>query len=324
MDHDSDSPVIHMNAICVRFGVFVDIEKLKLELSSTVSTYDRVKIATQWILENSDKVVDSDNPMKSDDIVDLIYNKYELMIGLQPKSFKAYLSRVATGADTAITSAGRGKGGGYYLVDMALEEREVEGTPVQIEESTPTESGKLGNVQREKLLYPALTQWLLGQGYGAQDTSAMKSLGKWGNPDITGLKVNEHLGTINLEIATIEAKISLSDWERFFFEAVSHRRFASRAYFAYAHPVSQQNKMPVDMRYYSELYGVGVLSITMSDEEFDDLLKGRSPSIDIDSSDVVEVLSAPRFVVPIEYQRVFCEALAVKDLQGLMRWGAQE
>lgn len=36
-----------------------------------------------------------------------------------------------------------------------------------------------------------------------------------------------------MEIATVEVKPTLANWERQFFEAVSHRRFANRSYFAF-------------------------------------------------------------------------------------------
>mgnify|MGYP006974890755 CR=1 FL=1 len=52
--------------------------------------------------------------------------------------------------------------------------------------------------------------------------------------DVVGLKVSEGLlGQRDLEVATIEAKLTRKSWKQVFFEAVSHKRFSHRAYFAF-------------------------------------------------------------------------------------------
>jgi len=40
-----------------------------------------------------------------------------------------------------------------------------------------------------------------------------------------------------------------------------------------------------------------------------------------DVNDVVEVWSARSSVVPMSQQRTFCEALEIRDIQGLMQFG---
>lgn len=127
---------------------------------------------------------------------------------------------------------------------------------------------------------------------------------------------------VDIEICTIEAKKDFQDWERHFFEAVSHRRYANRAYFAFPLPESSQNKLPDDLRYYSELYNVGVLTLIFSDEDYSKYLDGQPVDApDAYVNDVVEVLANRSTPVPMVYQRRFCEALEIRDIQTLLAWG---
>jgi hypothetical protein len=193
----------------------------------------------------------------------------------------------------------------------------------QVAEQTAEEVGGPEDPKshQESAMYPILVDWLVGNGYRARKTAAMRTLGRWSNPDVTGVKVSEHLGRIEIEIATIEAKRSLYDWERAFFEAVAHRRFANRAFFAFPLPESSLGKIPPEMRYYSELYDVGVLTVVMTDDCFQKYSDGEGATPDeMMAADVIEVLSARRTVIPIDQQRRFCEAVEITDLATLMTW----
>jgi hypothetical protein len=58
----------------------------------------------------------------------------------------------------------------------------------------------------------------------------------WRNPDVTGIHVVDgFLAQKSLEIATVEAKLSSDGWCCYFFEAVTHKRFAHQTYFVFAH-----------------------------------------------------------------------------------------
>ena len=221
------------------------------------------------------------------------------------------------------TSTGRRRGGGYFLsaTSKALAE----------EAETPAPQPPAEERSKEKWLYPALLSWMLGRDYRAKDTSSLRSrdLGKWGNPDVTGIAVNEHFARLEIEVATIEAKVGFDAWEIDFFQAVSQRRFANRAYFAFALPREAAEKLPTELRYYSELFSVGVLVVELEDDLYGRLTTGtlseedkkylRSPNDD----PVREVLSAPLHYVPTSHQRRFCEALAIRDVKDLMQWGLE-
>jgi hypothetical protein len=49
---------------------------------------------------------------------------------------------------------------------------------------------------------------------------------------------------MEINVVTIEAKLGFESWEVDFFQAVSQRRFANRAYFAFALPESLADKLP--------------------------------------------------------------------------------
>jgi len=71
---------------------------------------------------------------------------------------------------------------------------------------------------REARVYRPLATWLRSRGFLAKVTADGKKGGVWGNPDVTGIKVVEGLlGQKVLEVSTIEAKLSSSDWKRVFF-----------------------------------------------------------------------------------------------------------
>jgi hypothetical protein len=230
-------------------------------------------------------------------------------------TFGSYLSDEAKDSASAIVSTGKGRGGGYYLSALAAQVAKDEAKPTT-EEPSPTNQG-------EQALYPVLREWFTAREYQSRVTASMRALGKWSNPDIVALSATEHLGRLEVEIATIEAKVNLAQWEYWFFEAVSHRRFANRAYFAFPLPESLAEKLPKELRYMCELYRVGALVLIIPDSEYGKLQAGSlTEELTLETVGVQEVYSAPWNLVPLEYQRRFCEALEIKDLAGLFTWGS--
>lgn len=140
------------------------------------------------------------------------------------------------------------------------------------------ESTKRKREEKERNLYPCLVEWLKEKKYLAKDTSALRNGEKWGNPDITGLKViNSIIGNDRIEICTIEAKPDLRDWRQYIFEAISHKRFANRTYFAFAvgaeKPEEGLIKDREAMRQYAEKYKIGIIAIFMETDDYRNLSK---------------------------------------------------
>jgi hypothetical protein len=292
-----------------------ELTTLQTELAK-LEALDQVKHAAEFALKSHGALSDG-KAMNAEALASYIYDTLSLSLSIARTSFFPYLSNVAHRAKSAIVSKGRGRNGGYYLSSLAEKQvAEQSELPQAADESEDKKS------DRESALYPILVDWLVGSGFRARETSAMRALGRWSNPDVTGVKVSEHLGRMDIEIATIEAKRSLIDWERAFFEAVAHRRFANRAYFAFPLPESSFGKIPPEMRYYSELYDVGVLTVVMPDKSFKEYSEGTGATQDeMMAAEVFEVLSARRSATPMEQQRRFCEAVQITDLATLMTWG---
>lgn len=156
-------------------------------------------------------------------------------------------------------------------------------------------------------MYPVLRDWLVARQFRAKDTSGSKSGGAWGNPDVSGIRIAEgFLGRRDLELATIEAKVSLSQWRYWIFEAISHKRFAHRAYFAFAFGSDEPglDRLPdVDgLRKYAERYRVGILVVFMTKESFTRLVSDKTDDLKLDTAEVrvEELWPALRDEVPAE------------------------
>ena len=276
-----------------------------------------VAAAAEWALR--EKGATANSPMTASEIFEVV-DLFDPPISAG--TFSTYLSPISKQLESPITSMGRGRSGGYFLSER------TETLAEEAEDTSATDD--VQDWGKEKYLYPSLVAWLSGEGYQAKDTSAVrnKQLGKWGNPDVTGFVVEEHLSQVEIASVTIEAKLGVSSWETDFFQAVSQRRCANRAYFAFALPEESSNKFPRDLRYYSERFSVGVLVIIINDEIYDRLNSGtlteqdRTELLRSDGSNVSEVLSAPSTVVPLLYQRRLCQAVGIDSLQQLMRWGS--
>lgn len=292
------------------------------------STYEKVKLACQHLLTQENKT-SSENTLSSADLFAKVKESFpdEFPESFVKNTFNQYLSNTVKDTKSNINCLGRKKG--YYLSSVAVATNsEITETSTVDSEATETQQEVTSpkKIQKEVWLYPLLESWLVAQGYQAEDVSSGRSLGKWGNPDVAGISALDAFNGLSIELVTIEAKISLDNWEQWIFEAISHRRFANRSYFAFAHPEETISKIPQDMRYYAELYNIGVLVLSMDHENYQNL-QGGSLTEPLDSEDVevVEVFSAPYNFVQPKYQLKFCEALGISCLKELYRWGrAQE
>lgn len=246
-------------------------------------------------------------------------NRFENVLSMFPEyeKFGPYLSW-ATKQDDSIIVRAPGKQG--YFLSATQEEL------VQAEEQNegavkaPKELKK--EREKEAVLYPLLKKWLLEEEYRVKDTSQSKSHGKWGNPDITGIKVSDFIGSKEFEITTIEAKIDRNSWEYNIFEAVSHRRFANRVYFAFAHPESLINQIPSDLRYYCEVYSVGLLLVVLNDDLYEKFLNGDVSSISSeDDYEIKEIYPAPFNSIRMKYQKKFLNSINIVEPGDVYTWG---
>lgn len=298
-------------------------------LPPDMAVYEKVQLACRYILDKGNKKT-YDDTFSSNELFEKAKNEFplEFPITFSKNTFYQYLSNSVKDTMSAINC--KGKKQGYYLSSIAeeviLNEDENKESPNSDfgttdtfkSDSTATSTRNL----KEILLYPMLESWLIAQGCQAKDVSFGRSLGKWGNPDIAGITAIDDFNGSFIELVTIEAKVSLDNWEQWIFEAVSHRRFANRAYFAFAHPEETISKIPQDMRYYAEIYNIGVLVLSLENEKFKQLQAGTlTRALESDDVEVIEVFSAPYNFVQPKYQIQFCKALGISNLRELFRWG---
>lgn len=198
-------------------------------------------------------------------------------------------------------------------------------------------AAKKANAQREAVLYPVLREWLGAKGYSARITSSTKTGGTWGNPDICGLRIAEgYLNQREIELVTVEAKITHYNWRLQFFEAVSHRRFAHRVYFAFA-VGARPDEVDIDsvpdaqdLRRYAEEFGVGVLAVFVTSEAMAALLEGdrdavKSMKLDPEETSVLEVWPAIRRSVQLSATTEFLsQTLKLRDDAALYKFGDDE
>lgn len=175
--------------------------------------------------------------------------------------------------------------------------------------------------KREHLVYPPLAAWLRSRGFAARVTAASKKGGVWGNPDVTGIKiVDGFLGQKSIETSTIEAKTSSYYWKYYFFEAVAHRRFANRAYFAFAHGTDEPSLAEIaeaqEMREYAEKYKVGVLVIFVPSATYRALTETNTTELALDLEELrIEELwpAVHEPVAPHSLNTFLTDVLGLKD-----------
>lgn len=238
--------------------------------------------------------------------------------GINESTIWQYLSIIASSSDSKINKPGRNKG--FYLVDTL---------DSNIKEEPLTEETKK-NFQREKELYKLFSDWLLSKGVKkVKDTSNLKNqdLGYWGNPDITGIIPREILGELKeIEILTLEIKYSQYNWKQNIFEAVAHKRLSNRCYFCFAHQEDLISKIDADIRYYAEIYRIGILVLPMEEKDFIQLTTGIIPPNnellkDYTSLDIIEYVSAPLDNTHFHFRDRFLSSIGVKKISELYDWG---
>lgn len=198
--------------------------------------------------------------------------------------------------------------------------------------STQPPSEDAQRAQREQKLYQIFADWLTSTGFQAEDTSTARSGGSWGNPDVVGIRTAQTIeGNALYEIATMEAKLTSNDWKRQFFEAVSHKRFADRVYFAFSYGADTPSVSDIEgydeLRAYAEKYRIGVVVVFFDVATHTKLVSGTRSEIDslsLDEGRVEEiwpaVLDTSSQFLRDEFLR---DVLEINDLKSLHAFGVK-
>lgn len=309
----------HLQSLLVREEITENDGALSLRASPTIYEYavwlTRVTLA-QLINENSDAFY---GRQILDTIRDLYPENQYPHWRLNKASYFQYLTRMANDPNSRVVRVVSGYG--YTL--RPFEEQAI------IAPDAENHAGVAGpTAPPERTVYRLLADWLSALDYKTKVVADIRAGGQWGNPDVVGVRIYQTIwNAFDVEIVTIEAKRSYNDWRRWIFEAIAHKRFSDRSYFAF--PVFSRTAVVEDipdyrdMRHYGEQYGIGILAVFVDPEVF----QGDAGQHDDNAEDAldrvkfVEILPAPLIpVLPIkkdEFLRIVLRANGIADLMDL-------
>jgi len=260
--------------------------------------------------------------LKADQLLEIAKRDYLekwTQIGINEEYFGQYLSQAIK--DKANSEIIRPEGSqGYFLVainkDVATEILKIEKEEIKKEDEER---------KKENNLYPFFEKWLRENGYRSGDTSNNRSMGKWGNPDVTGIKILSDYGLNEIDVTTIEVKLNGLRWEYDIFEAVAHRRFANNVYFAFAveEGAASAYSRNSKLGYYCSLYEIGALIITFSSEAYKSLISGKFDKsiIEKDEYDIIEIFPAKYHTIRLDYKSEYLESISVPKDHKMYSWG---
>ncbi len=276
-------------------------------------------IVKRVLVENG--ITSKEKRIKADAILKLLkenkLNEFNIL-DIPDENFNSMLSLAIKFQDTSEIVRPEGSQG-YYILPLSPEAQ------TQLEKANQEETNKEETERRkEKVLYEPFEKWLRENGNRASDTSSNR-IGRWSNPDLTGIKIITDYGLNEIEVTTIEVKLSGLRWEYDIFEAIAHRRFANQSYFAFAVDIDSKSNYSRNRKlaYYSSLYEIGVLLLTMSNSNYQKLISGKLKRIDEDdeSFDIIEIYPAKYHHINLEYKKEYLENIGVEKDQKMYRWG---
>lgn len=278
------------------------------------SEKEKVNYLTEYVLVMLNSDINTRFPAA---LISAEAGKHFVDHGINEKTFRQYIS-VLSGSSSNRIGKKAGQTGYYILSDTSFQIGKDD--KVLDEEKA---------VQREKYLYPIFAEWLLGNCDRVKDTSDKRgsNLGTWGNPDITGIMIREVLGEIeDIEIITLEIKITIDDWRYNIFESIAHKRFSNRSYFCFSHPEELIPKIDDDLRYYAEIFGVGILILPLKEDHYNELKTTKNKLKEdyfqvYSASDIIEYYSADFDKTHLHFRDRFLKALKINTKQELTLWG---
>lgn len=303
---------------------FDNIEELKTNLENHSDRLNQIIVISEYLLNHLKAT--SISKSKS---TNQIFEKYESLKSEFPEyipdipknTFVVYLSKISSQQGTRIICPGKRQG--YYLDSIVDKIEKIEETK---KKQKPDEGRKseFSHVQ-EKSLYPILKDWLFEKDYDrVADTSSLRANGKWGNPDLVALKIEDIYGFLDIEITTIEVKLLDDNWEQWIFEAIAHTRFSNRSYFAFAYPENLFNKLDsTDIKLYAEHFNIGILVLELDGESYLKIKSKEPIDLNPDEIRIIEYCQAPHNQTHIKFRKKFLQALDLLDLKKLYKFGEE-
>lgn len=189
---------------------------------------------------------------------------------------------------------------GYYI-DLNLNADDVD---------AKNNSKKVDIKIKEQDLYDSIRLWLSTKCRVSEDISTGRKGEKWQNVDVLGLAPYSYLGVDYLDVYSVEVKLSMDNWRKDLFEAVSHSMFANYSYFAFMIKASDVDKIDGDLKIYAHNFNVGLLAIAVDDKKWDAVMQQRE-KISLDgngkhaNAKIIEISIAPEHQVSKRLQGEF-------------------
>lgn len=291
------------------YSVAIDDEKAITKVEKVVT----------YLLEKNDKTDDS-HVWQTKEIIEA-YKKLKAsdpnIVDIPENTIATNLSLLNQTATSRINCRGR-KQGYYVSIASSLNSDGSGDDQGEDQQDLETSEDKKKNRDCERKLYPMMKAWLASKTDRVKDISSLRGSTKWRNPDLIGIIFKSLLGQETIELVTVEVKPSMSNWQQFIFEAVSHSMFVHRSYFAFLHPAEE--KVPEEMKLYSSQFGVGLVSIEFTKEAWDKFNEsGTIP--EADDYDIIEIAPAEYHVPNIDLEISFLNGLEVYNLTVLHEYG---
>lgn len=300
---------------------YQNIEALETNIFKVSDRLQQVKIIAEFILNhlNATRINNSKSSIEIWDEYEKLKEKCLFIPEIPRNTFNIYLSRASSDQESKINCPGTAQG--YYLEKLVDTLEKLESSS-DSNNSGVNKSSFKGNFQ-EKNLYPILKNWLYEKDFDRlADISTLKSNGKWGNPDLVGFRIDDIFGKFEIEITTIELKLTDENWEQWIMEAVSHTRFSNRSYFGFMYPENLLNKLDsTEIKLYAEHFGIGILIIEIEGQEFLKIKERKDININFEKLRIIEYFQAPYSHVNIKFRKKFINALDIKDIGGLYAFG---
>jgi len=308
--------------------LIMNLEKPTLNIENISDRTNQVEEISAYIL-NEKKIFDADKAVSGSIIFDeykKLFDENSTFPEIPKSTFLMYISKVSNLTNSRINCEGRKKG--YYFdrilekIEESIKTNESEQKKIEQEEIIERKEAKEKGYLLEKDLYPFFEQWLFQvDNERIADISNNRSQGKWANPDLIGIKINNLFGATEIEITTIEAKITIDHWEQWIFESVAHTIFSNRSYFAFVHSENHINKITPDLKHYAETFKVGILIIAVEPNDYLKIQKKERFELTDENHKMIEYFPAPFNDPHMKFKKRFLKGLNIDEPKDLYSFG---
>lgn len=291
----------------------VNLEDLKADNLEDLNKVQQSEKVIIYLLEQAN-ANDADHTRSSKQIVDAYIKLREDnpdIVSLNTGSLATNASLLSKESSSIVSCTGRRSG--YFLNLSNVNNTDTDsGDTVENDCPVCAADDKI----KEQQMYAYLVNWLIAKGlFCVKNVANSRKMGQWGNPDVLGVNLVNFFGNSQVELTTIEAKITAKNWRKDIFEAVAHTVFADYVYFAFLK--KQSEKIDQAMIRFAQKFNIGILAIEIPDENW-------GKRFDESEAEVWEVVPAP-CANPVQSQRVaYLKRMGITDTAALIEFKQQE